>query len=68
MPNSKAALTAARDRHVTQVILIDTDAGPSTDAGGVWWDVAVPQVSVRPEVREALKSYEQKRTLQRNVN
>ena len=62
------AVTAARTRNVTQVILIDTDAGPSTDAGGFWWDVAVPQVSVRPQVREAYKGYEQKRSRQRSVN
>ena len=62
------AVTAARTRDVTQLILIDTDAGPSTDAGGFWWDVAVPQVSVRPQVREAYKGYEQKRSLQRSVN
>ena len=62
------AVTAARTRNVTQVILIDTDAGPSTDAGGFWWDVAVPQVSVRPQVREAYRGYEQKRSRQRSVN
>ena len=62
------AVTAARTRTVTQVILIDTDAGPSTDAGGFWWDVAVPQVSVRPQVREAYRGYEQNRSRQRSVN
>ena len=29
-----------------------------TDAGGTWWEVAVPEVSVRPQVNEARKSYE----------
>ena len=30
----------------------------STDAGGYWWDVAVPEVSVRSEVRAAREKYE----------
>ena len=64
----EAAFAAARSATVTQVILIDTDAGPSTDAGGFWWDVAVPQVSVRPEVEAAYEGYERKRRLQRAVN
>ena len=29
------------------MIVIDTDPLASTDAGGHWWDVAVPEVSVR---------------------
>ena len=64
----EGAVAEARDASVTQVILIDTDAGPSTDAGGFWWDVAVPQVSVRPQVETALEDYERKRRLQRAVN
>jgi 3D-(3,5/4)-trihydroxycyclohexane-1,2-dione acylhydrolase (decyclizing) len=62
------AVTEARSATTTQLILIDTDPGPSTDAGGFWWDVAVPQVSARPQVREAYGRYEQKRTRQRVVN
>ena len=64
----EAALTATRDAPVTQLIQIDTDAGPSTGEGGVWWDVAVPQVSARPEVGEALETYESRRGRQRAVN
>ena len=30
----------------------------STDAGGHWWEVAVPEVSVRPQVNEAREKYE----------
>ncbi len=63
----ETVFTASRGATVTQVIVIDTDAGPSTGAGGVWWDVAVPQVSVRPQVEAAYKGYEQKRGLQRSV-
>ncbi len=59
------ALERARGQSVTQVILIDTDAGSSTDAGGHWWDVAVPEVSVRPAVAEARARYEEARGAQR---
>jgi 3D-(3,5/4)-trihydroxycyclohexane-1,2-dione acylhydrolase (decyclizing) len=41
------------------VIVIDTDPYPSTPHGGHWWDVPVPEVSDRPEVRAARESYEQ---------
>lgn len=41
------------------VIVIDTDPDPSTPHGGAWWDVAVPEVSPRPEVRAARARYEQ---------
>ncbi len=46
---------AAADR--TYVIVIDTDPGPSTAAGGAWWDVAVPEVSERGEVAAARAAY-----------
>ena len=64
----EAAIGDARGAAITQVILIDTDAGPSTDAGGFWWDVAVPEVSGRPEVETAHAGYVQKRSRQRAVN
>ena len=41
-----------------EVVVIDTDPLPSTAAGGAWWDVAVPEVSVREEVRKARQAYE----------
>ena len=59
------ALDAARAARTTQVIVIDTDAAQSTDAGGHWWDVAVPEVSGRPSVDAARAAYEQARTHQR---
>jgi 3D-(3,5/4)-trihydroxycyclohexane-1,2-dione acylhydrolase (decyclizing) len=40
------------------VIVIDTDPLASTDAGGHWWDVVVPEVSLREEVKAARKAYE----------
>jgi 3D-(3,5/4)-trihydroxycyclohexane-1,2-dione acylhydrolase (decyclizing) len=54
----EAALKNARQATVTTVIVIDTDPLLSTDAGGHWWDVAVPQISVRPQVNDARRSYE----------
>jgi 3D-(3,5/4)-trihydroxycyclohexane-1,2-dione acylhydrolase (decyclizing) len=39
------------------VIVIDTDPYPSTPHGGHWWDVAVPEVSVRAEVNKARQDY-----------
>ena len=41
------ALKEAEADDRTTVIVIDTDPLISTDAGGHWWDVAVPEVSVR---------------------
>ena len=59
------ALTAARTADRTTVIVIDTDPRPSTAAGGHWWDVGIPEVSARPEVRAARESYEAARIAQR---
>ena len=53
-----AALARARGASRTSVIVIDTDPVAITEAGGHWWDVAVPEVSERPEVREARARYE----------
>ncbi|OZA02515.1 MAG: 3D-(3,5/4)-trihydroxycyclohexane-1,2-dione acylhydrolase (decyclizing), partial [Rhodobacterales bacterium 17-64-5] len=49
----EAAIRAAKSATVPTMIVIDTDPGPGTGAGGTWWQVAVPEVSDRPEVNEA---------------
>lgn len=54
----ETALKAAKANKRTTVIVIDTDPWVSTEAGGHWWDVAVPEVSVRKEVDAARKKYE----------
>lgn len=54
----EAALNEAKDAPRTTVIVIDTDPMMTTDAGGHWWEVAVPEVSVRPTVNEARRKYE----------
>ncbi len=52
------ALRHARGAERTSVIVIDTDPSRSTEAGGHWWDVPVPEVSARAEVRAARQAYE----------
>jgi len=37
--------------------VIDTDPMPGTGGGGSWWEVAVPAVSVRPEVNAARTAF-----------
>ena len=54
----EAHLAAAKGDERTSVIVIDTDPLISTEAGGHWWDVAVPEVSPRPQVNAARKEYE----------
>ncbi|WDZ76911.1 3D-(3,5/4)-trihydroxycyclohexane-1,2-dione acylhydrolase (decyclizing) [Ensifer adhaerens] len=49
----------------TTVIVIDTDPLITTQAGGHWWDVAVPEVSDRSQVNDARKGYEKALTAQR---
>ena len=53
---SIAALEAALAERDTikgpYVIVIDTDPYPSTEHGGAWWEVGVPEVSTRPSVNE----------------
>jgi 3D-(3,5/4)-trihydroxycyclohexane-1,2-dione acylhydrolase (decyclizing) len=52
------ALARARKADGPFVVVIDTDPYPSTEAGGHWWDVAVPEVSDREQVRKARAGYE----------
>jgi 3D-(3,5/4)-trihydroxycyclohexane-1,2-dione acylhydrolase (decyclizing) len=54
----EAAMKAAKSATIPTVIVIDTDPGPGTGAGGTWWEVAVPEVSLRPEVKNAREDYE----------
>ena len=52
------AMARARESSRTCCIVIDTDPMACTDAGGHWWDVSVPEVSEREEVRAARAGYE----------
>lgn len=53
----EAALVEAREAPGPFVVVIDTDPYPSTEAGGSWWDVAVPEVSAREPVQKARERY-----------
>jgi len=61
----ESALADARKADRTTVVVIDTDPLISTDAGGHWWDVAVPEVSGRAEVKAAREQYERALASQR---
>ena len=61
----ETAFAAAREARSTSVIVIDTDPLASTDAGGAWWDVAVPATSARAEVNAARENYLKALPLQR---
>jgi 3D-(3,5/4)-trihydroxycyclohexane-1,2-dione acylhydrolase (decyclizing) len=61
----EAALGRARKSKKSAVIVIDTDPLKTTEAGGFWWDVPVPEVSERPKVRAARKKYQESITHQR---
>lgn len=52
----KTAMVQARQAKRTQVIVIDTTHTRTTD-GGCWWEVAIPEVSARPAVRDAHAGY-----------
>jgi 3D-(3,5/4)-trihydroxycyclohexane-1,2-dione acylhydrolase (decyclizing) len=51
------ALKRAKFSDRTHVIVIQTDPAITTEAGGAWWDVAIPEVSARPQVRAAREAY-----------
>ena len=54
----EAALREAKAYPSTAVVVIDTDPLITTQAGGHWWDVAVPEVSHRAQVQQARADYE----------
>lgn len=60
----EAALERARTSASTYVIALDTDPLPSTQEGGHWWEVAIPEVSERAEVRDAYQGYVTQKQLQ----
>ena len=58
-------MVRARECARTYCIVIDTDPMACTEAGGHWWDIAVPEVSEREEVRAARADYEEALARQR---
>jgi 3D-(3,5/4)-trihydroxycyclohexane-1,2-dione acylhydrolase (decyclizing) len=63
-----AALGRARAADQSYVVVIDTDPLKTTEAGGWWWDVAVPEVSDRPEVNAARRAYEDGVRMKRDLS
>lgn len=61
----EVAMKRARASDRSYVIVIDTDAMPTSKAGGAWWDVAIPQVSERPQVTKARAAYQKNLKAQR---
>ena len=61
----RVAMVRARAATKTQVIVIDTTHTRTTDDGGCWWEVAVPQVSERPAVDAAAASSRDAKRAQR---
>jgi 3D-(3,5/4)-trihydroxycyclohexane-1,2-dione acylhydrolase (decyclizing) len=59
------ALTRARASTRTYLIAIDTDHRRTTEAGGCWWEVAVPEASEREAVQAARRDYERAKDKQR---
>lgn len=59
------AIEASKKSDRTSVVVIDTDPLITTDEGGHWWDVAVPEVSPREQVKKARAAYEKARAAQR---
>jgi hypothetical protein len=51
----------AREASRTYLICINTDATRTTEEGGCWWEVAVPEVSTQPGVQAARARYENDR-------
>ncbi len=61
----EAALSKRDSIKGPYVIVIDTDPYPSTPHGGTWWEVGVPEVSVRKEVNAAYEGYLNNKKTQR---
>jgi 3D-(3,5/4)-trihydroxycyclohexane-1,2-dione acylhydrolase (decyclizing) len=58
IPELEAALKRARAADRTYIVCIETDPNRTTEEGGCWWEVAVPEVSDRESVRKARTAYE----------
>jgi 3D-(3,5/4)-trihydroxycyclohexane-1,2-dione acylhydrolase (decyclizing) len=61
----ESALKKAKASSKTHAIVIDTDPMITTEDGGAWWDVGVPEVSSRPQVVKARKTWDKGRVAQR---
>jgi len=50
-------MVRARAATQSQMLVIDTTHHRTTADGGAWWEVAIPEVSARPEVEAAQRAY-----------
>ncbi len=64
----EAKIVEARARDIPTVIVIETDPGPGTGAGGHWWDVAVPQAGDSDRLQRARERYAENTARQNLVN
>lgn len=62
---AELALARASASRRSYVIVIDTDPLVTTQQGGAWWDVAVPESSTRDEVHAAYGAYAKARARQK---
>ena len=51
------ALAGSRSESKTTVLVIETTPAGGENAGGAWWDVALPEVSSNPNVVKAFEDY-----------
>jgi len=65
LPALREALVRARAATRTQVIVVDTTHARTTDDGGAWWEVGVPEVSTRAEVSAAAAAGREAKRAQR---
>lgn len=61
----ESAIGQARGADRTTVIVIDSDPMISTEEGGSWWEVGIPEVSTREPVNAARADYEKASAMQR---
>jgi len=62
------AMIRANKSQRSYVIVIETDPMISTEAGGAWWDVPIPQTSQRAQVQKAYLDYREKLKSRRSAN
>jgi len=58
-------LKRARVANRTYLLCIATDAARTTEEGGCWWEVVIPEVSQRKQVQTARTEYERARLSQK---
>ncbi|WP_322046756.1 3D-(3,5/4)-trihydroxycyclohexane-1,2-dione acylhydrolase (decyclizing) [Paraburkholderia sp. J67] len=60
----RSEMQRARSAKKSQVLVINTTHTRTTEDGGAWWEVAVPEESARADVQAAHRAYLDKKTRQ----